>query len=181
MLVGQASWAASTLLCLVTSFAVTLSPSSLSVRCPRVQSSFLSFLSAHSPSDLIQSMALNIIYKLMTVRFFPPFQTSPLNWYPTACLTVPLHVLCHLKLNMSKTPVLPPSPKPASPSQLIGDARSQHLLRICNVLNAVCELTADSPSQSIMRVLILSPRCKWKKKKKAGSERSVSWQVEEAV
>lgn len=51
-------------------------------------------------------MALNIPPMLMTPLFFPPSQTSPVDLGPPGYLAGPLHVLCHLNLNMFKMPVL---------------------------------------------------------------------------
>ena len=67
MLLWQASCVASVLLCLATSFAVTIN--SLFAKCQKPQGPVLILvysLSTHFPDELAQSKSLSVIYMLMT-------------------------------------------------------------------------------------------------------------------
>lgn len=113
---GQASCVASVLLCLATSFAVTVI--SLFPKCQKPQGLVLILvcsLSAHFPDDLAQSKSLSVIYMLMTLQLFSPSQTSSMDLCPTGYPVAPCHVFSHLTFNMVETPVLQPSTKPPPP------------------------------------------------------------------
>lgn len=152
MWLGQSNWALH--LCCVWSPALRwqLSPSSLSVRGPRVQPSFSCFFSEHT-LPWWSHPVYGFKYQLYAADspIFSPSQASPLNLYPTTYLRAPLHVLCHLKINMSQTPVLPPSTKPVPPKDgsITVDRKCCLFPQLCAVLSALCELPPSSPNQSI--------------------------------